>query len=52
MIKVGDTSYIVESNRFVREVTVLRNASGIYFRKIIFRFFAVYVIAELVIFDV
>ena len=30
MIKVGDTSYIVESNRFVREVIVLRNTSGIY----------------------
>lgn len=29
-MKAGDTAYIVESNRFVREVTIVRVSGGIY----------------------
>ncbi len=29
-MKAGDTAYIVESNRFVREVTIVRCTGGIY----------------------
>lgn len=29
-MKAGDTAYIVESNRFVREVIIVRVSGGIY----------------------
>ncbi len=33
MFKAGDTAYIVESNRFIREVTVKSCAGGMYLIK-------------------